>query len=296
MIWSAYAHEMEAPVDEFLVAINGFSIEISISEHETFKQFAHLLPEHTEVFVNQMPKDELDHRVQTCREVRSIGMRPIPHIAARKVDKKSDVRPILDRFIREGEADSCLIVAGDYSQPGGEVEDAVDLIRQIGNGIEGNGRIGITGYPEGHPQISDDKLEVAQREKIATLRSCGIEPFVVTQFSFDGKAIVDYCGTFHAQYPDIEIKAGVPSPAKLITLLRFAQRCGVAASMKKLKGLPVSASLKLVQRVPPINQALAVGKYRSEKNDNTKLQFFTFGGLEASLEWIRGEVSERLNA
>lgn len=294
MIWSAYAKQLEPLVDHFLVAVNGFSIEISVSESESFQQFAHLLPDNTEVFLNEMPKDRLEERIRICHQIRSHGMRPIPHIAARKLAKKSEVQRTLDKFTQEGEVSSCLIVAGDYSQPAGEVEDAVDFIRQIKSGYKGLRRLGITGYPEGHPQIADAELETAQEDKITTLRSLDIEPFIVTQFSFDGKAIVRWCQQFHAKHPDIEVKAGVPSPAKLTTLIRFAKRCGVGASMKKLRSLPVSASFKLVQRVPPINQALAVGKYRIEHNEKTKLQFFTFGGLQASLEWIRGEVADRL--
>jgi methylenetetrahydrofolate reductase (NADPH) len=280
--------------DDMLVALDGFSVEIGVSESEALNQFAHLLPENTAVFLNEMPKDQIEERVQVCQQIRSLGMRPIPHIAARKLANKSDVQQTLVRFAQEGGVSSCLIVAGDYSKPSGEVADSVDFIRQIEPGDIGIHRLGITGYPEGHPQISDAALETAQKDKITMLQSLGIEPYVVTQFSFDGNAIVSWCEEFHSRYPGIQIKAGVPSPARLTTLIRFAQRCGVRSSMKKLKGLPVSSSLKLMQRVPPINQALAVGKYRHEQDENTTLQFFTFGGLEASLEWIRGEIAERI--
>jgi hypothetical protein len=50
-----------------------------------------------------------------------------------------------------------------------------------------------------------------------------------------------------------------------------------------------------MQRVPPVTQALAVGRYRKEHRENTAIHFFTFGGLEASLEWIRGDTAERLS-
>jgi hypothetical protein len=85
----------------------------------------------------------------------------------------------------------------------------------------------------------------------------------------------------------------VPGSAKLTTLVRFAQRCGVKSSMKKLTGLPVSSSLRLTQRVPPVAQTLAVGGYRRKQSDNTTIHFFTFGGLEASLEFVRSEIAER---
>ncbi len=124
------------------------------------------------------------------------------------------------------------------------------------------------------------------------LRDLGIEPVVVTQFSFAPKAIIRYCKDIHSRYPDMKIKNGLPGPAKLTTLVRFAQRCGVKSSMRKMKALPVSTSLKLLQRVPPSPQAEALGKYRMEQNDNVSVHLFTFGGLTASLDWIDEVVAD----
>lgn len=291
---SPVADSDNAPDDDFLTAVKGFSIEIGASELESLTRSAHLLPENTEVFLNVLPRDGIEERIRLCKQVKSIGLRPVPHIAARKLAEKHEVQQTLDKFMQQAGATDFLIVAGDYSQPAGEIADAVEFIQLIKPGDSRVRRIGITGYPEGHPEITEAKLDEALKDKITVLRSLGIEPFVVTQFSFNADAIVGWCKRLHSRYPDIQIKVGVPGPAKLTTLIRFAQRCGVRSSMKKLKGLPVSSSLKLMQRVPPLNQALAVGNYKNEQNDNATIHLFTFGGLEASLEWIRSEVSARI--
>lgn len=89
------------------------------------------------------------------------------------------------------------------------------------------------------------------------------------------------------------IKNGLPGPAKLTTLIRFAQRCGVTASMRKMKKLPVATSLKLLQRVPPSRQAEALGKYRMEQNENVTVHLFTFGGLKAALDWIDETIANQ---
>lgn len=281
------------PRHELRVALDGFSIETGARESASLNRSAHLLPDHTQVFLNMMPKDRIEDRIRICRQIRSFGMSPVPHIAARLVARKREVRKMLDTYLQEGRVAGFLVVAGDYNRPSGEIEDTLSLLRAIGPGQTGIRRIGVAGYPEGHPRIADDILDKALHEKIAVLQALDIEPFVVTQFSFDADAIIRWCEQFHARYPAIRIQVGVPGPAKLTALIRFAQRCGVRSSMKKLRGLPVSSSLKLLQRIPPVTQAVAVGRYRKEHRENTAMHFFTFGGMEASLEWVRGEIAGR---
>ena len=296
MNWSAdekrvIDDDVNKPRDEILIALDGYSVEIGFNEAESLTALADRLPDGTRVFLNMMPKDGIEDRIRACQQIKSLGMSPVPHMAARLVDKKKDVSEMLDKFVQHGVSE-ILVIAGDYNQASGEVEDALGFIEAIAAGANGIQRVGISGYPEGHPQISDEILDKALDDKIAALQSLNIKPYIVTQFSFNADAIVQWCGNIHARYPEIRIQVGVPGPAKLTTLIRFAQRCGVVSSMKKLKGLPVSSSLKLMQRVPPQNQAMAVGNYRNTQNRNATIHFFTFGGLEAFLEWIQSKVAE----
>ena len=281
------------PRDELLVALDAYSIEIGLNEAGSLDALADRLAIGTRIFLNMMPKDDIGDRIRVCQQIASLGMSPVPHIAARLVDRMRNVNEMLERFVQQGGVSEFLVIAGDYNQASGEIEDALALIEAIDGANNGIQSIGIAGYPEGHPQISDEILDKALDDKIAALQTRDIKPYIVTQFSFNADAIVAWSEKIHAGHPDIVIRIGVPGPAKLTTLIRFAQRCGVVSSMKKLKGLPVSSSLKLMQRVPPLNQTMAIGNYKITQNDNATIHFFTFGGLEASIEWIRSEVAER---
>jgi len=272
-------------------SLAGFSVEMGSHELDSFRALAHRLPVGTEVFLNLFPKDELEQQLEICRQIRALGWTPIPHLAARRARSTADVPRILDRFTSDAGVRDFLIIAGDLEEPADDIRDSLDFIREIRSNDFGIRRIEISGYPEGHPLISDQELSESQQEKIHLLRELGIEPVVVTQFSFEPDAIIRYCNNLHSRYPDLQLKIGLPGPAKLTTLIRFAQRCGVRSSMKKIKALPVSTSLQLLQRVSPVKQAEAIGKYRVEQNENVTVHLFTFGGLEASLDWIDDELN-----
>lgn len=272
-------------------ALAGFSVEMGSHQSKSLQEFARRLPTGTEVFLNLFPNDQLDRQVEICRHIRESGLTPIPHLAARRARTKEDVTRVLGRFTEDAGVRDFLIIAGDLREPRGDIKDSLEFIRAIPSNDFGIRRIGISGYPEGHPQISDEDLTTSQQEKIEILNDLGIEPVVVTQFSFEPEAIIRYCEDLHTRYPELHAKIGLPGPAKLTTLIRFAQRCGVTSSMKKMKALPVSTSLKLLQRVPPARQAEALGKYRLEQNDRAAVHLFTFGGLEASLDWINDAIA-----
>ncbi len=267
-------------------ALAGFSIEMGSHEAESFQGLARRLPRGTDVFLNLFPKDTLDRQVAVCRQIRESGFTPIPHLAARRARSPGDVPRVLGRFTEDAGVRDFLFIAGDLAEPANDIRDSLDFIRAMGSNDFGIRRVGVSGYPEGHPLISDEDLRRTQQEKIGLLRDLGITPMVVTQFSFDPNAIIRFCEDVHSRYPEIQIRNGLPGPAKLTTLIKFAQRCGVTASMKKMKALPVATSLKLLQRVPPSRQAGALGRYRLEQNQNIAVHLFTFGGLEAALDWI----------
>ena len=276
--------------DAVAASLAGFSIEMGSHELEKFKALAHRLPEGMDVFLNLFPKDTLEQQLEVCRQIGTSGFTPIPPLAARRARSKNDVARVIGRFANDAGARDFLFIAGDLPEPADDIRDSLDFIREIRSNDFGIRRVGISGYPEGHPLIPDEQLKETQQEKIALLEALGIEPVVVTQFSFEPEAIIRYCKDLHSRYPDIQIKNGLPGPAKLTTLVRFAQRCGVTSSMRKMKALPVSTSLKLLQRVPPTRQAELLGKYRLEQNENVRVHLFTFGGLEAALDWIDDEM------
>src|SRR3546814_10207425 len=59
-------------------------------------------------------------------------------------------------------------------------------------------------------------------------------PLVVTQFGFDPDAFLAWLKEARVRGIDTPVRIGIPGPAGIKTLLRFAARCGVGASASVL--------------------------------------------------------------
>ena len=56
----------------------------------------------------------------------------------------------------------------------------------------GIAEIGVAGYPEGHPRISDDVLDRALAAKIEAAEQTGLDVSIVTQLGFDADAVLGW--------------------------------------------------------------------------------------------------------
>ena len=96
---------------------------------------------------------------------------------------------------------------------------------------------------------------------------------IVSQFSFSPERILDWLGQLRACGISKPVKIGMAGPTSIPALLRYARRCGVAAS---LRGLVSGVASGLVGHVGPdrIIETLAGA------NDlgDVALHYFSFGG------------------
>ena len=268
----------------------GYSLEIGAADIDLLEQLAGRLPSGTEVFLNVLGGELLADRVNVSRRIKALGLVPVPHVAARRLSSENELSDTLHQLISEGGAQDFLVVSGD-AIPAGPFTDSSEAVEWIAGSSMKIRSLGVTGYPEGHPDRSAPELEMVLEQKLQFLAASTIKPFVTLQFSFDAQAIIRWCQAFHRRHPDILVRGGLPGPAKLTTLVRFAQRCGVKSSLSRLKSLPLSSSLKLVQRVPPIEQAEAIRRYRMAENPNLVAHLFSFGGLQATLDFIAADLT-----
>jgi len=262
-----------------------YSLEIGSADIGLLERYAELIPSGTGIFLNVMSGERLEDRVRACARISTLGFVPVPHIAATRLGSEDELAGSLRHLMAGGFARDFLVVSGD-AKPIGPYGDSVELVDWIvANGVPVR-RLGVTGYPDGHPYRSGQELADSLSSKLERIATSAITPFVVLQFSFDAAAIVQWCRDFHAIHPDVMVCCGVPGPAKLTTLIRFAQRCGVRSSLARLLSSPLSGGLKMVQRVPPTEQVRAIAGYRQAVNPNVAAHFFSFGGLQATLDFI----------
>jgi methylenetetrahydrofolate reductase (NADPH) len=204
--------------------------------------------------------------------VRKAGLEPVVHVAARRIAAAADLQELLAGLRSEADVRHLLLIGGDIDVPGA-FPDALSLIQRGGLRQAGIEEIGIGAYPEGHPRIPAGRLEAALDEKIAAATAQGLRVHIVSQFSFSPDRILDWLRQLRACGIGRPVKVGMAGPTSVPALLRYARRCGVAAS---LRGLASGVASGLVGHVGPdrIIEAL------SAANDlgDIALHYFSFGG------------------
>jgi methylenetetrahydrofolate reductase (NADPH) len=209
--------------------MQGWSLEAT---HPTAAEIAAVIaaaPAGTRVYLSAPPRQSVERVLEAVARLVAGGLAPVPHLAARHFAEAAEIEDFLRRLGDAGVA-HVLVLAGDRDVPAGTFADAAAVIRSGLLQRHGIRRIGISGYPEGHPRIPDPVLARAQAEKLAAAAEAGLAVEVVTQFCFDPDAVVRWVRGLRAGGLDLPLRIGIAGPAGVASLLRYAARCGVRAS------------------------------------------------------------------
>jgi methylenetetrahydrofolate reductase (NADPH) len=288
---SAPAESIAATAAE-LVACG--SLEMGADTPEDARRVAELLPAGTPVYVNHLPSRDLDHTLPALIALRQAGLEPVPHIAARRVASREQVRSFLDRAVKTAGVAKVLLIGGDVAGASGPYDSAAALLadRLLGEG--GIQQVGLAGYPEGHPRIATATLRNALDEKLALAREQGLAAYIVTQFSFAPRRIAEYCADLARRHPDAPVYVGLAGPASPVALLRYAQRCGVGASLRALQSQGMGA-VRLVTHADPGEQLTALARHcRSGSATNVVgVHLYSFGGVATTAHWMNARITAR---
>jgi len=276
--------------------VSGGSLEMGAHRPQDARAIAAQLPAGTPVYVNHLPRHRLLETIPTLVAVREAGLEPIPHIAARRIKDRAELRAFLDRAVGEAGVRKALVLGGDEPESLGCYADGASLIRDGMLAESGLREVGLPGYPEGHPRIPGGALEQAFTEKRALAAAQGLGVYVVTQFSFAPARVIEFCASMARTAPEVSIYVGLAGPTSPVALLRFAQRCGVSASLRALRTQGMDA-VRLVTHTDPGEQLAAIARYcASHASCNVVgVHLFTFGGVTAAAEWMNRCISASAN-
>lgn len=241
----------------------------------------------TRVFVPWLPGAAADATVAAAVELRERGMVPVPHVAARAVPDTVSLGRLLRRLRSEAAVDRLLVVGGDVASPTGPFDSALRVLETDLLSEHGIARVGIGGYPEGHPRVSGDELLDALLRKQDRAARAGLDAVVVTQFAFAAAPVIDWLRRARAAGVRLPVHVGVPGPARVGALMHYARMCGIGPSMKLLlrhgKGLAGAARVANASRM-----VLDLAAYAAERPDAGlgPLHVYPFGGLKRAADWI----------
>lgn len=269
--------------------LDDYSLEMTAKDVEALETAAAAgaIPAGTHISVTFLPGENLEARVAAAAAVRRLGFTPVPHISARRLKSQADLETFLDTLARDVAMEHCFVVAGDPPVPEGPYEDALAVIRSGLLGKYGIKHVGISGYPEGHPDISNDKLWQALKDKQSVLNDLGLDFSIMTQFGFDADPVFGWLEKVREIGVHAPVRIGVAGPASVKTLLRFAARCGVGASAKVMTKYGLSITKLLNTAGPDKLIDEMAGGLDPAKHGKVHLHFYPFGGLSRTAEWVR---------
>lgn len=131
---------------------------------------------------------------------------------------------------------------------------------------------------------SDERWQALQR-KCQGIESRGMAPLIVTQFAFDADIVLAWLDALRTRGITVPVLVGVPGPASITRLLRYAAMCGVGASASMLARYGVSIGRLLGTAGPEVFVDRLV-QGLTDAHGLVSPHLFPFGGIAPSLDWI----------
>ena len=248
------------------------------------------VPTEIKVAVTSSPRRGIEATLRLCEELTSAQFHVAPHLAARLIKDEQHLLEILERLFAIGVRD-VFAIAGDADRPAGKFDGATSLLgamAELGHRID---EVGISGYPESHPFISDETTIQVMFDK---------EPFatyIVSQLCLDAGVITWWIGAVRARGVRLPIHIGIPGPIASRKLLRIATRIGVGESTRLVRGhggLLTRLVLRgrygpgsLIERLTP--------QLGDPRNGIAGFHVYTFNELATTERWRR-EALRRLES
>lgn len=265
------------------------SIELSPRDELAGEGLRDLFPPRSTVFISHPPSADYSGIVAACARLRKAGFVPVPHIAARRLASLEDAEDFLRRAAGEADVEDVLLIGGDPDWPAGPFRDSLTLL--IGGILECHGieRVRFAGYPEGHPHISAKALDAALDAKLALAKERGLAASVVTQFGFEPAPIERWIAGLRSRGVNCPVRVGIAGPARVVTLAKFAVRCGIGSSLRALARGHTAFARILTEAAPDtLIDALAAGEADAGRIDG--LHIFTFGGAARTATWRQAKL------
>jgi methylenetetrahydrofolate reductase (NADH) len=236
------------------------------------------LPEPVRLTVTCSPKHGPDHSVAVAARLRALGHAVTVHIAARMVRDREHLDRLLAAIADAG-ADDLFLIGGDADPQLGAYASAVELAPLIDDHPRRPRLLGIAGYPEGHPLISDALLAEA-----LALKSPHAD-YLATQMCFDAGALRRWIERARERGIELPVMLGMPGDVSPHKLLELSVRIGVGPSLKflrKQRGLR-----NLISRRSTADRLYEVVAPMLEDPELhvAGIHFFTFNQLLGTWQW-----------
>jgi len=272
--------DMTASIQQIQTAAEGWSIEVTPAGATKIDSFAACLSPGTTVNVTFLPGSDPMETVAVAKRLHNEGMNAVPHLAARSLKDTDQIDSLLASYRAEAGVDEVLIVGGGVDQPVGRFDNSLQILETGLLQKHGIRRVGVAGHPEGSPDISQIEIAEALGAKNELAKREGLKMYIETQFCFEAPIVLEWEKAVRAAGNELPIRIGIPGPATIKTLFRFAQISGIGPSMRFIsKQARNVAKLMTVQSPHLLLSDLAQGMADDSDCLIEHFHFYPFGGF-----------------
>ena len=283
---------MVATIEQIAKAGANWSIEVTPAGAGKVESFGDALAPGTDVNVTFLPGSDPADTAKVAARLRDEGMHPIPHIAARSIHDKAQLDAMLKALKAEASVDEVLIIGGGVDNPVGDFASSMDILETGLIQDYGIGKIGVSGHPEGSPDIPADALASALEWKNNFAKKEGLDLYIETQFCFEAEQVLAWERDIRAAGNALPIRIGIPGPATIKTLFRFAQISGIGPSMRFIsKQAKNVAKLLTVQAPDLLLSDLAEGMGNDKDCLLAHFHYYPFGGFAKTAAYASAVAS-----
>lgn len=188
------------------------------------------------VSVTCLPHHGPARTVEASINLALLGYHTVPHLAARSITSQAELHSLL-RQLQGAGVSELFLVAGDRRTPAGPYSWSGQLLEAV-KAYSPEFSLGIAGYPEGHPELSQEQLMSSLRAKAPMASS------LVTQMCFSAQAISRYLHAIRKNDVMLPVWVGVPGPVSIKKLVSMGARLGVGRSIKLARGTGMARALR----------------------------------------------------
>ena len=287
---------MQATIEQIKQAVANWSIEVTPAGASKIDSFADCLHPGTTVNVTFLPGSDPMDTVAVSERLHNEGMNPVPHLAARSLRDSDQLDALLAAYTSRAGVNEVLVIGGGVDQPVGAFADSMQVLETGLIQRHGIQNIGVAGHPEGSPDISDDLVTEALAAKNELAAREGLDLYIETQFCFEADIVLDWERRVRAAGNRLPIRIGIPGPATIKTLFRFAQISGIGPSMRFVaKQAKNVAKLMTVQSPHLLIAGLAEGMATDEDCLIRHFHYYPFGGFARTAAYAGAIADGRIN-
>ena len=226
---------MQATIEQIQKAAMGWSIEVTPAGAEKIDRFADCLDPGTTVNVTFLPGSDPMTTVAVSERLHNEGLNPVPHLAARSLRDADELDALLAAYTSRAGVNEVLVIGGGVDQPVGAFANSMQVLETGLIQRHGIQNVGVAGHPEGSPDISQAEIAESLAAKNAVAQRDGLNMYIETQFCFEADIVLAWERNVRAAGNLLPIRIGIPGPATIKTLFRFAQISGIGPSMRFIK-------------------------------------------------------------